>query len=163
MSNIIVGKGKLGGKGVYANCNFRAGEKVLDWNLRKLSQEDYNKLTHEERKYVHSFWAEMYLFDIPSRFTNHSSKPNTRADFKLACDFALRDIEKGEMITTNATEEILFEVTTFVEVYENHQPINNFNKLNGGYRNVTVSYTVKGERKLLQLRRENGNWRIIID
>ncbi len=160
MASILIGSGKIDSKGIYANHDFRIGEKVLEWRLKQLSQNEYNKLDTLERKFVHSFWGKMYLYDIPSRYTNHSSKPNTRADFELACDFALRDIKKGEMITTNATEEILFELTTYIEAHEK-ESISNFNKIQGGYRNATVSYAVDGKSKLLCLRREEGNWRIV--
>ncbi len=160
MTSIVIGKGKIDNKGTYANRNFRTGEKVLEWRLKQLSQSEYNKLNTVERKFVHSFWGKMYLFGIPSRYTNHSSKPNTRADFELACDFALRDIKRGEMITTNATEEILFELTTFIEAYEK-ESISNFSKIKGGYRNATVSYKLDGKSKLLCLHREDGNWRIV--
>lgn len=157
MADIIVGKGKLDGKGAYANRRFSTGEKVLDWRLGQLSNDEYTSLPVGERKFVHSFWGRMYLFGIPSRYTNHSVNPNTRADFDHDCDFAIRDIEKGEMITTNASDEILFELTTFVESYEK-QPISKFKRLKGGYRNATVSYSINGNKKLLHLRREKGNW-----
>lgn len=160
MADICIGDGKLDGKGVYAGRDFFVGEKVMNWRLKPLSQAEFDLLETTEQKYVHSFWGKMYLFGIPSRYTNHSSDPNTQADFKLACDFAIRDIKKGEMITTNATKEVLFELKTFVASYEN-ESIGDFKKIKGGYRNATVSYKLNGNKKVLSLNRQEGNWRIV--
>ncbi len=75
------------------------------------------------------------------------------------CDYAVRPIKKGEMITTNATIEVHNEVETFVEAYEKF-PISNFKWLKGGYRNATVSYTVNNKSKKMTLKRA-GNWHVI--
>lgn len=118
MSDVRIGDGKLAGKGIYAAKDFEAGDIVKNWNLVRLSQEDFNQLPKSEHKFVHSFWGNMYLFPEPSHFTNHSATPNTKADFVKQCDIALRPIKKGEMITTNATKEISFELETFLKAYE---------------------------------------------
>ena len=39
----------------------------------------------------------------PERYVNHSKNPNTHQTHK--CDVVLRDIKKGEMITTDATKD----------------------------------------------------------
>lgn len=129
MSDVRIGEGKLAGKGVYAERDFEEGDIVNNWNLVRLSQEDFNQLPESEHKFVHSFWGNMYLFPEPSRYTNHSATPNTKADFVKQCDIALRSIKKGEMITTNATEEITFELQTFLEAYEKAANSCDFNKV----------------------------------
>lgn len=161
MDDVYIGKGKLHGKGVYASRDFNPGEIVKYYNLKKLTQEEFNKLPQKEKRFVHSFWAEMYLFPEPSRYTNHSAKPNTESDFERMCDIATRHIKKGEMITTNATREIERELETFVEVYEKGKKVKNFVWLRGGYRNALVSYEVEDKKIELSLKRMDGNWRVV--
>lgn len=50
-------------------------------------------------------WGVVHLYSEPERFVNHSPNPNTYQDLVKKCDIALRDIEKGEMITTDATKD----------------------------------------------------------
>jgi hypothetical protein len=49
---------------------------------------------------------------------NHSDTPNTYQDFDAQCDIALRPIEQGEFITTDATKETDRELSTFLGTYE---------------------------------------------
>lgn len=162
MADVYISKGKLAGKGVYATRDFKKGEVVKYYNLRLLSEADFAALPQHEHVFVHSFWNKMYLFPEPSRYTNHSSTPNTRADLQKMCDCAIQDIKRGEMITTNATIEIQSELETFVEAYEKTKTVTDFKWLKGGYRNAVVSYKLpnKGTRRLV-LKRIDGNWRII--
>ncbi|MDA0207974.1 MAG: hypothetical protein O3B64_01005 [bacterium] len=161
MDDVYIGKGKLAGKGVYAARDFAVGEVVKYYNLKSFSQLDFDNLPDEEKMFVHSFWGEMFLFPEPSRYTNHSANPNTRSDLKKMCDIAIRPIKKGEMITTNATTEVRKELQTFLEAHEGIE-IKDFKWLKGGYRNATVSYLVSnGSKKVLNLKRIDGNWRIL--
>lgn len=128
-SNIVIGKGKLAGKGVYANRDFQKGELVKSWNLKELSQADFDVLPKKEHMFVHSFWGKMYLFPEPSRYTNHSPDPNVVSDFEKMCDYAARSIKKGEMITVNATDEIKFELKTFLQAYEKAANSRDFKKV----------------------------------
>ena len=41
----------------------------------------------------------------PERYVNHLNNFNTYQDLTNKCDIAWRDIEKGEMITTDATND----------------------------------------------------------
>ena len=41
MGDLIIGKGKLAGKGVYANRDFKKGEVVTKYNLKPLTKEEY--------------------------------------------------------------------------------------------------------------------------
>jgi hypothetical protein len=163
MNDVYIGKGKLAGKGVYAARDFKAGELVKSYNLRPLTQAQFDTLPKSEQMFVHSFWGKMYLFPEPSRYTNHSADPNTRADLQNMCNYAIRSIKKGEMITTNATREVQAELETFLEVHEK-TPVANFKWHKGGYRNAAVSYSLPdGSIKTLTLKRSKGNWRIIAE
>jgi hypothetical protein len=159
MSDVIIGKGKLAGKGIYAARDFKEGELVKPYNLKPLTQAEFDALPRSEQMFTHSFWGQIYLFPEPSRYTNHSANPNTKSDLKKMCDYAIRPIKKGEMITTNATLEVRNEIETFVEVYE-QAPLTKFKWLKGGYRNATVSYNVGNKTKELTLKRD-GNWQIV--
>lgn len=118
LSDVYIGKGKLAGKGVYAARDFKKGELVKPWDLKELSQADFDALPKSEHMFVHSFWGKMWLFPEPSRYTNHSANPSVVSDFEKMCDYAARDIKKDEMITVNATDEIKYELKTFLEAYE---------------------------------------------
>jgi hypothetical protein len=161
MSDVIIGKGKLAGKGVYAARDFEVGEVVKFYNLKELSQKDFDTLRQNEKMFVHSFWGKMYLFPEPSRYTNHSANPNTRSDLSKMCDIAIKPIKKGVMITTNATVEVQKELETFIEAYE-EQKLTNFEWVKGGYRNAVVKYELPNNKKQnFTLKRIDGNWRIV--
>ena len=162
MDDVYIGKGKLAGKGVYAARDFEVGEIVKYYNLTLLTQGDFDNLPAKEKMFVHSFWGKMYLFPEPSRYTNHSANPNTESDLEKMCDIAIRPIKKDEMITTNATKEVQKELATLVEVHENTKEIQDFKWLKGGYRNALITYSLpNGKTKTLQLKRINGNWRLL--
>ncbi|MCA9337340.1 DUF4440 domain-containing protein [Candidatus Saccharibacteria bacterium] len=129
MKDVYISKGKLAGKGVYATRNFKKGELVKPWNLKELSQADFDALPKSEHMFVHSFWGKMWLFPEPSRYTNHSANPNVISDFEKMCDYAARDIKKDEMITVNATDEIKYELKTFLEAYEKAANSRNFDNV----------------------------------
>ncbi len=157
----MIGKGKLSGKGVYANRDFAEGEVVMAYKLKELSQKDFDALPASEHKFTHSYWGKIYLYPPPARYVNHSADPNTRQDLKKMCDYATRLIKKGEMITTNATLEVETELKTFAAAYENN-PIKDFKWLMGGYRNAEISYTtLAGLKRNLRLKRVKGNWTVL--
>ena len=107
--NIIIGKSKIGqfenGKGVFANRDFKKGEIVLKYHLKELTQEEFDNLPEEEKTFTHKRKGVIYLYPIPERYVNHSKNPNTIQDFEKGFDIAIRDIKKGEEITTDATKE----------------------------------------------------------
>lgn len=105
MNDLIIGKGNLAGKGVYANRGFKKGEIVIRYNLKPLTKEELEKLPESEKIFTHTHWGQTYLYGEPERYVNHSDRPNTYQDVKNKCDIALRDIKKGEMITTNALKD----------------------------------------------------------
>ncbi len=105
MSNIITGKGNLAGKGVYANRDFKTGEVVITYHLKPLTDQEFDGLLESEKMFVHSHHGIKHLYSEPERYVNHSSDPNTKQDLDAKQDIAIRDIAKGEMITTDATED----------------------------------------------------------
>ncbi len=105
MNEVIIGKGNLFGKGVFANRAFKKGEVVIKYNLMPLTKEQYERLSALEKNFCHTHWGQIYLYSEPERYVNHSSNPNTIQDLKKQCDIALRDIKKGEAITTDATKD----------------------------------------------------------
>lgn len=105
MSDLIIGKGNLVGKGVYANRDFKKGEVTIKYNLKPLTQEEYKNLPKSEKMFTHKYWGVIHLYSEPERYVNHSKTPNTYQELNDTCDIALRDIKKGEMITTDATKD----------------------------------------------------------
>lgn len=105
MNDVIIGKGKLAGKGVYANRDFKKGEVVMKYHLKPLTTEEYNKLPKSEKMFTHTHWGQIYLYLEPDRYVNHSDTPNTYQDLVNKCDIARRDIKKGEMITCDDTKD----------------------------------------------------------
>lgn len=115
---VTIGKGKLAGKGVYAARDFKKGELVVPYNLKELTQDEFNVLPISEREWTHSFWGKIYFFPKPARYVNHSDNPSTYPDLDKMGDYALRPIKKGEAITIDDTIELRHELDTFLEVYE---------------------------------------------
>lgn len=105
MNDVLVGEGKLAGKGVYAGRDFKEGEIVVQYHLKPLTQEEYDNLPESEKMFTHSYRDQIFLYQMPERYVNHSPKPNTYQDHIKKADIALRDIKKGEMITTNAKKD----------------------------------------------------------
>lgn len=103
--NVYIDKGKLLGKGVYAKRDFKKGEVVIKYRLKPLTQEEFERLPDWEKEFTHIHWGVIGLYSEPERYINHSENPNTYQDLKRKCDIALRDIKKGEAITTDATKD----------------------------------------------------------
>ncbi len=105
MSDVIIGKGNLAGKGVYANRAFKKGEVVIKYNLMSFTEQEFENLPESEKEFTHTHWGVIHLYSEPERYVNHSDDPNTYQDLTNQCDIASRDIKKGEMITTDATKD----------------------------------------------------------
>jgi len=97
--DIIVKKSKITGQGIFAERNFKKGEVVLKWNPKPLKKSDIKNLSKKERTYVAIIDKKYYLMQPPERFVNHSCESNTKP--KDNCDVAIRDIKKGEEITSD--------------------------------------------------------------
>lgn len=109
MNDVIIKKSQVGqfpdGKGVFANRDFKKGEVVLQYHLKPLTQEEWDKLPESEKEFTHTHWGQIYLYSEPERYVNHSYNPNTYQDLKKQQDIALRNIKKGEEITGDATKD----------------------------------------------------------
>jgi hypothetical protein len=105
MKDIIIGKGSLDGKGIYAGRDFKKGEVVIQYKLKALTDEEFRDLLKNERLFVHTHWGTKFLYSEPERYVNHSPNPNTLQDLTKKCDIAICDIKKGEMITTDARKD----------------------------------------------------------
>src|SRR5438046_1334752 len=99
MADVVIGEGSLAGKGVYAARDFEKDELVVPYNLRELTQAEFDALPVSEREWTHSFWGRIYLFPEPARYVNNAEDPSTYPDLERMGDFALRAIRKGEAIT----------------------------------------------------------------
>jgi hypothetical protein len=122
MSDVYFGEGSLDGRGIYAARSFDEGEVVVSFELRPLTREEYLALPDQERLFVHSYGSERWLYPPPARYVNHADTPNTWQDFDRQCNIALRHIEAGELITTDARKETDRELETFFRAY--HAAIN---------------------------------------
>ncbi|MDF2941025.1 MAG: hypothetical protein K0R66_1667 [Gammaproteobacteria bacterium] len=105
MNDVFIGKGDLAGKAVYANRDFKAGEIVIQYHLKPLSFAEYQHLPETEKMFTHTHWGIIYLYSVPERYVNHSNQPNTYQDLINKRDIALRNIKKGEIITSDATKD----------------------------------------------------------
>lgn len=105
MTDVYIGEGGMAGKGVYAARPFKKGEIVIQYHLRPITREEYDALSFAEQQFTHEHWGQIYLYEEPERYVNHADTPNTLPDLRLRCDIATREIAKGEMITTDATQD----------------------------------------------------------
>ena len=105
MSDVAIGDGNLAGKGVYANRDFAKDEIVIQYHLTPLTDDEFDRLPASEKMFAHVHWGQIYFYGEPERYVNHAEEANTVQDLQRRCDVALRDILKGEMITTDATKD----------------------------------------------------------
>ena len=161
MLDAVRGEGNFRGIGITANRDFKKDEVVIPYHLRELTREEFLALPKNKHAFVHSFWGKRYLFEGNSKYTNHSSNPTTYQDLGRMADVALRDIRKGESITTNATQEIKNEITTFLEAYEKESTVRNIQWQKLGYRNAKCTYLCDDQSKTVTMKRIDGNWEIL--
>lgn len=126
-NDVVIGEGKLAGKGIYAARDFKKGELIVPYNLKELTQAEFDALPADEREWVHSFWGKMYLFPEPGRYVNSADNPTAYPDLERRGDYALRDIKKGEAITIDDRVELRNELETFLEAYEKAANSRDFN------------------------------------
>ncbi len=97
--NIIIKKSKIQGKGVFANKDFKKGEIILKWNPKKITKKEADKLTTKQKHYLYEERNKYFLMQSPEKYVNRSCNANTKP--KNLCDVAVRNIKKGEEITSN--------------------------------------------------------------
>ncbi len=105
MNDVVIGKGNLSGRGIFADRDFKKGEVVIKYSLKALTEDEFKKLSKTEKNFTHNHFGVIYLYSIPERYVNHSSNPNTIQDLKNKCDVAIKNIKKGKEITTDATKD----------------------------------------------------------
>ena len=105
LDDVVIGKGNMFGKAVFANRDFKRGEVVITYHLKPLTEEEFKSLPEYEKNFTHNHWGRIYLYSEPERYVAHSNNPNTKQDLKARCDIAVRDIKQGEEITTDATKD----------------------------------------------------------
>lgn len=98
---VEIKKSKIHGKGVFAKKNFKKGEIVLKWNPIKLTSEEERNLTKEQKEYTISNKKGHYWMQPPEKYINHSCDPNTEMNTDNFYDIAIRNIKKGEEITSH--------------------------------------------------------------
>jgi len=97
--DLIVKKSKIHGKGVFANRDFKKGEIIVKWEYRELTECQAQRISKNDLPYLNKISGKYLLMDAPGKYVNSSCNPNT---FPIEmCDVALRDIKKGEEITTD--------------------------------------------------------------
>lgn len=101
MADVVVKKSAKEGKGVFAARDFKKGEVVVKWDTsHKLTTEELKKISKDDQNHTDYVGQGLYVvMQAPAKFVNHSCEPNTYV--KDAQDIALRDIKKGEEITTD--------------------------------------------------------------
>lgn len=99
---VIIGKGSLSGKGLYAARDFKTGETVLTYELKPLTFQELKVLSPEDYAATHNVDGQIYLYPEPVRYVSHSEDPNVKNDHEQRVDIALRDIKTGELITVDA-------------------------------------------------------------
>ncbi len=105
MIGVITKKSKINKTGVFATKNFKKGEIVLKWDPKKiLTKEEVATLPRSEKHYVSNYKSDEYVLqNTPERYVNHSCNPNTEVIDN--CDVAIRDIQKGEEITSDYSKD----------------------------------------------------------
>ncbi len=98
--SVIIKKSKIQGKGVFANINFKKGGIVMKWDASMiLTQKEAKRISERYRKYLVAYKGKFIVSTHPEKYLNHSCKPNTKEG--NLCDVAIRDIRKGEELTTD--------------------------------------------------------------
>lgn len=105
MNDVTVGKGNLGGKGVYAARDFKKGEVVIKYHLKPLTFQELKELPRDDYLATHTVNGQIYLYPEPARYVNHSEDPNVYNDHVRQADVALRGIQRGELITIDARND----------------------------------------------------------
>ncbi len=86
--------------GAFANRDFKKGEVVIKWNLKPLSEDEYEKLPqYEKDNFCHHRNGIRWLYPDPERHVNRFSHPNVVPDFGKQANIALRDIRKCEELS----------------------------------------------------------------
>lgn len=105
MNKVIVKKSNIDRKGVFAARDFKKGDIVLKWSKDSIISKDrFTRLSEDEKNHTFLINKNRYLIlKSPEKFVNHSCNANTYV--KSMADIALRDIKKGEEITSDYSKD----------------------------------------------------------
>lgn len=108
MENVIIKKSKIHRKGVFAARNLKKGEIVLKWKGNKFfTKSEFNKLPKKKLTHIVCLKRNKYiLMRSPEKYVNHSCNANTFP--KNRCDIVVKNIKKGEEITSNYLQDSVF-------------------------------------------------------
>ena len=115
MEDVEVKEAGKKGKGLFANKNFRKGEKILYWKGKTIETDDPSKFSPEIRDHWHPIDQKgkkiVYILpEEPWMYMNHSCEPNAGIKNNRTL-VAMRLVKKGE--------EILIDYSTlFIEGWE---------------------------------------------
>ena len=99
--DVVVKESKIEGKGVYAARDFKKGEVVMRWDTSNvLDEKEANEVPEHLKRYLSPYHGKFLLQKPPARYVNHSCDPNTKVVNECS-DVAIRDIKKGEEITSD--------------------------------------------------------------
>jgi len=100
-SKIVVKQTKTRGRGLFAARDIKKSEIVTVWHPKKIiSKKEMKLLSKDEQCHTTGIANGKHIvMGIPERYINHSCNPNTFVKDKK--DVALRDIKKGEEITSD--------------------------------------------------------------
>lgn len=104
LEGILLKESKIGqfedGMGAFANRDFKKGEIVIKWDLKILSDEEYQNLPeYEKNNFCHHRGGVHWLYPDPERHVNRFHNPNVIPDFEKQANIAIRDIKKGEELS----------------------------------------------------------------
>jgi catechol 2,3-dioxygenase-like lactoylglutathione lyase family enzyme len=102
MNDVIIGKGAMSGKGLYAARDFKKDEVVVEYELTPITFRELKELPPEDYAASHNVNGQIYVYSEPARYVSHAENPNVRNDHGQHADIALRDIKAGEPITVDA-------------------------------------------------------------
>ena len=104
LEGILLKESKIGqfedGIGAFANRDFKKGEVVIKWDLKALSNGEYENLPeYEKNNFCHQRDGVHWLYPDPERHVNRFHSPNVVPDFEKQANIAIRDIKKGEELS----------------------------------------------------------------
>ena len=97
---VAVRESAIEGLGLFARRPFKAGEAVLTWRPKRLSEAEFRDTPAPLRRYLGVLDdGTKVLMQSPERYVNSAAEPNTCTAGES--DVALRDIEAGEELTSS--------------------------------------------------------------
>ncbi len=97
---VIIKNSNIQGKGVFAGADFGKGCVVMKWDASIiLTKNEAKKIPKKQKKFLVFFKGKYIMAQPPEKYLNHSCDSNTKEG--NLCDVAIRDIKKGEELTTN--------------------------------------------------------------